>query len=158
MTKKPFSRNMYDLADNSAKKQMISWIEENHPNCSVDSDENYFFDISVTPDDGGLPFFYEVEVKYGWKAEWPDDWDELRIPHRKQRLLDKWKKEHPDSLLTFVVFNKDCTKAWHVDGNVVAESEVKEASNRYVRKGEMFFHIPVDQAYVVDMTNDNSNS
>ena len=156
--KKPFSKTMYDIADTSAKKQMINWIEDNHPSCSVNSDENYFFDIAVKSDDGGKPFFYEVEVKYGWKAEWPDDWKELRIPHRKQRLIDKWQKEYPDSLLTFVVFNNDCTKAWHVDGNVVADSEVKEVSNRYVRKGEMFFHIPVDQAYVVDMTNDNSNS
>ena len=156
--KKPFSKTMYDIADTSAKKQMINWIEDNHPSCSVNSDENYFFDIAVKSDDGGKPFFYEVEVKYGWKEEWPDDWKELRIPHRKQRLIDKWKKEYPESLLTFVVFNNDCTKAWHVDGNVVADSEVKEASNRYVRKGEMFFHIPVDQAYVVDMTNGNSNS
>ena len=156
--KKPFSKTMYDIADTSAKKQMINWIEDNHPSCSVNSDENYFFDIAVKSDDGGKPFFYEVEVKYGWKAEWPDDWKELRIPHRKQRLIDKWQKEYSDSLLTFVVFNNDCTKAWHVDGNVVADSEVKEVSNRYVRKGEMFFHIPVDQAYVVDMTNGNSNS
>ena len=156
--KKPFSKTMYDIADTSAKKQMINWIEDNHPSCSVNSDENYFFDIAVKSDDGGKPFFYEVEVKYGWKSEWPDDWKELRIPHRKQRLIDKWQKEYPDSLLTFVVFNNDCTKAWHVDGNVVADSEVKEVSNRYVRKGEMFFHVPVDQAYVVDMTNGNSNS
>ena len=46
--KKPFSRNMYDQADNAAKSQMISWIEENHPKCSINSDENYFFDIAVS--------------------------------------------------------------------------------------------------------------
>ena len=157
--KKPFSKTMYDIADTSAKKQMIKWIEEHHPNCSVNSDENYFFDLAVKSDDGSNdPFFYEVEVKYTWKEEWPDNWKELRIPYRKQRLLDKWQKEYPNSLLTFVVFNNDCTKAWHVDANVVLESEVKEASNRYVKKGEMFFHIPVDQAYVVDMKNGNSSS
>ena len=52
----------------------------------------------------------------------------------------------------------DLKKAWHVPAHVVSESEVKEASNKNVRKGELFFHIPVDQAYQVDMTYGNSNS
>ena len=58
--------------------------------------------------------------------------------------------------LTFVVFNHDCTKAWHVDGHTLLDCEVKEVSNRNIRKGEKFFHIPIADAYLVDMKNESS--
>ncbi len=150
--KKPFDRDLYNKADSAAKKHMINWLEFTQPKCTVNSEETTYFDLTVKTDDLGSPQFYEVEIKYAWKGDWPESWTELRIPFRKKRLLDKWKKEHLDSLLTFIVFNHDCSRAWHVDGNTVLESEVKEASNKNIRKGELFFHIPVDQAYQVDMS------
>jgi len=155
--KKPFSKTVYDIADTTAKKHMIGWLEHTQPRCTVNSNETTYFDLTVLTDDLGDSQLYEVEIKYAWKEEWPDSWTELRIPFRKKRLLDKWKKDHINSLLTFIVFNHDCTRAWHVDGNTVLESEVKEASNRHIKKGELFFHIPVDQAYQVDMTYDKGN-
>ena len=107
--------------------------------------------------EGHPRLLWEVEVKYSWKTdEWPDSWKELRIPYRKQRLLDKWKNECYNDILTFVVFNHDCTKAWHVDGHTLLDCEVKEVSNRNIRKGEKFFHIPVTDAYLVDMKNESS--
>ena len=36
-------------------------------------------------------------------------------------------------------------------------SKVKEAPNKNVAKGELFFHIDVRDAYQVDMVDDNSN-
>ena len=156
--KKPFNKTTYDIADTTAKKHMMGWLEHTQPKCTVNSKETTYFDLTVKTDDGGDAQLYEVEIKYAWKEEWPDTWDELRIPHRKKRLLDKWKKEYRNCLLTFIVFNHDCSKAWHIDGDTVLESEVKEASNRYVRKGELFFHIPIKQAYQVDMTYDKGNS
>ena len=156
--RKKFDRTLYEIADKAAKKAMVSWLE-NKDHTNIDTNETTYFDIvsTVGPD---LPWrhLYEVEVKYSWKGnEWPDSWKELRIPHRKQRLLDKWKKECYNDLLTFVVFNHDCTMAWHVDGNTLLECEVKEASNYKIRKGEKFFHIPVEDAYLVDMTNESSS-
>ena len=156
--KKPFSKTTYDIADTTAKKHMNGWLEHTQPQCTVNSKETTYFDLTVKTDDGGDAQLYEVEIKYAWKEEWPDTWDELRIPHRKKRLLDKWKEDYRHCLLTFIVFNHDCSKAWHIDGDTVLESEVKEASNRYVRKGELFFHIPIKQAYQVDMTYDKGNS
>ena len=152
--KKPFNKTLYDIADSTAKKHMIGWLEHNDPKCTVNSEETTYFDLTVKTDDGSAPSFYEVEIKYSWKNEWPDNWLELRIPHRKKRLLEKWKKEHRNCLLTFIVFNHDCSKAWHVDGQTVLDSQVKEAPNRNVKKGELFFHIPIQEAYQVDMTYD----
>ena len=38
-----------------------------------------------------------------------------------------------------------------ISGKTVADSKVKEVSNRNVSKGEKFFHINVEHAKLVDM-------
>jgi len=148
--RKPFDKALYDVADTKAKKHMVGWLKE-QGYTNIATNETYYFDIICTVDD--LPrLLYEVEIKYSWKGDWPDSWREIRIPERKRRLLDKWKEESPDDVLTFVVFRDDCKKAWHIDGATLLECEVKEAPNRNIRKGEKFFHIPTSSAYLVDMT------
>jgi hypothetical protein len=156
--KKPFSKDEYDKADVPAKKHMIGWLNKNIPNLIIESDENYGFDIRGHLDANSNNHFYEVEVKWGWKDEWPPHWKELRIPYRKKRLLDKWQKDFPQSDLTFVVFRSDFKKAWHVPGDILLESEVKEAYNKNIARGEKFFHILTESVYQVDMTYDNSDS
>ena len=154
--KKKFDKALYDMADKAAKDAMVAWLKNDHSN--INTNETTYFDIVCTSGPEGHPrLLWEVEVKYSWKTdEWPDSWKELRIPYRKQRLLDKWKNECYNDILTFVVFNHDCTKAWHVDGHTLLDCEVKEVSNRNIRKGEKFFHIPVTDAYLVDMKNESS--
>ena len=148
--RKPFDKALYDVADTKAKKHMVGWLKE-QGYTNIATNETYYFDIICTVED--LPrLLYEVEIKYSWKGDWPDSWREIRIPERKRRLLDKWKEESPDDVLTFVVFRDDCKKAWHIDGATLLECEVKEAPNRNIRKGEKFFHIPTSDAYLVDMT------
>ena len=148
--RKPFDKALYDVADTKAKKHMVGWLKE-QGYTNIATNETYYFDIICTVDD--LPrLLYEVEIKYSWKGDWPDSWREIRIPERKRRLLDKWKEESPDDVLTFVVFRDDCKKAWHIDGATLLECEVKEAPNRNIRKGEKFFHIPTSDAYLMDMT------
>ena len=148
--RKPFDKALYDVADTKAKKHMVGWLKE-QGYTNIATNETYYFDIVCTVDD--LPrLLYEVEIKYSWKGDWPDSWREIRIPERKRRLLDKWKEESPDDVLTFVVFRDDCKKAWHIDGATLLECEVKEAPNRNIRKGEKFFHIPTSDAYLMDMT------
>jgi len=108
--------------------------------------------------DEGLPrHLYEVEMKSQWRGDWPPSWREIRIPYRKSRLLKKWKADCPDDLLTFVVFREDCLKAWHIDGDTVMNSDVREVSNRRIRKGEKFFHINVGDAYLVDMKHEGNS-
>ena len=153
--KKQFDKALYDVADKAAKDAMVTWLKENdHTN--INTNETTYFDIvsTVAPD---LPrHLYEVEVKYSWRTPWPDTWKEIRIPYRKKRLLDKWKDECYNDLLTFVVFRNDCSQAWFMDGDTVLNAEVKEASNRNIRKGEQFFHIPMSDAYLVDMNNESN--
>jgi hypothetical protein len=158
MVRKPFSKDEYDKADTPAKKQMLGWLGHNIPDLITDSEENFGFDIRGYLDSSSSNHFYEVEVKWGWKGDWPESWKELRIPHRKKRLLDKWQKDFRNADLTFVVFRGDFKRAWHVPGDVLLESEVKEAYNKNIAKGEKFFHVRTDLIYQVDMTYDNSDS
>ena len=159
--RKPFDKALYDVADTKAKEHMVGWLKEHNQqlqpgadnnNSDISTNETYYFDIVCTLDEALPRLLYEVEIKYSWKGDWPDSWREIRIPERKRRLLDKWKEESPDDVLTFVVFRDDCKKAWHIDGATLLECEVKEAPNRNIRKGEKFFHIPTSDAYLVDMT------
>ena len=149
---KAFDQSAYDRADTKAKKAMIGWLKE-RDHCRIKSDETYSFDIISEVDEGLPRHLYEVEMKsQWWGGEWPPSWKEIRIPYRKSRLINRWKSECPDDLLTFVVFRGDCLKAWFIDGDTVMDSEVREVSNRRIKNGEKFFHINVGDAYEVDMT------
>ena len=156
--RKKFSREEYDKADVPSKKHMIGWLNKNIPDLIIESEENFGFDIRGHLDTNSGNHFYEVEVKWGWEGEWPPHWKELRIPYRKKRLLDKWQKDYSEDDLTFVVFRGDFKKAWHVPADILLESEVKEAYNKNIAKGEKFFHILTDSIYQVDMTYDNGDS
>ena len=155
--KRPFSKKLYDQSDQPAKDAMVNWLNKNIPDLIIDSKENYGFDIRGTVNGNGSKSFYEVEIKYGWTGEWPESWKEIRIPYRKKRLIDLWQGKFKDELFTFVIFRKDLKKAWHIPADIVMLSKVKEAPNRAVAKGELFFHIDVRDAYQVDMVDDNSN-
>ena len=149
--KKKFDKALYDVADKKAKEVMIKWLEKNTNSTDINMKEDTYFDItcSINPD---LPrHFYEVEIKYSWKGDWPRSWKDIRIPYRKKRLLDKWKKDNYNDLLTFVVFREDCKQAWFFDGDSVLNSEVKEVSNRNIQKGERFFHLQTKDGYIVDI-------
>ena len=148
MPTKKFDNKLYKDSDPISKEAMSKWLSK-HGYTHINPEETYGVDIVCKKED--IPSYFETEIKYGWKEEWPNSWKEIRIPHRKKRLLDRWKKECYNDLLTFVIFKNDCTQAWHIDGETVLNSEVKEASNRVIRKGELFFHIPVTDAYLVDM-------
>lgn len=147
--RKLFDKSVYDKADRAAKDAAFKFISTMNYT-TVDTTERKDFDI-LCKARTETHHLYEVEVKYAWKGEWPESWTEIRIPHRKKRLLDKWQKEYPNALFTFMVFRNDCEKAWHIDANVLLDCEVKEAYNKNISKGEKFFHIPVERANLIDI-------
>ncbi len=51
--KKPFDKTLYDIADTTAKQKMIGWLEHTQPECTVNSEETTYFDLTVKTDDGG---------------------------------------------------------------------------------------------------------
>ena len=134
---KAFDRNLYIKADSRGKDVISSWLTK-QGHSITNTKETYSCDI-VT-EKNGITHNTEVEIKFSWKGDWPDSWDEIRIPFRKNRLLSK-------DNLTFYVLRSDCKQAWAISADTLKNiATVKEASNRYIRKGEKFFHVPVQHA------------
>ena len=113
---------------------------------------NYLkFKTSFVSDDDGTfwPGVIEVpaetEIKYAWEGEWPTHWIDVRIPYRKQKLLDRIDKN-----LTFYVLRSDLKETWVIpDFTIKKYAVIKEMPNRYVPKGEKFFFIPADKIHKV---------
>ena len=143
--RKPFSRTLYDKADSKAKDIMRTYLEKQGHKLKKDI-EQYYCDIEGEEGHG-----WEVEIKYSWKKEWPEAWEDVRIPHRKKRLIDKKGADN----ITFFVLNSTCNQAWEIPGYAVDKAEVVEVSNRFVPKGELFYSILVAQAKKIFLTGEN---
>lgn len=129
-----------------SQKYMIDWLKE-HDHSNISPDPTNQFDLISTVD-GDLPrLLFEIEVNYAWQGEWPETWEEIFISEEKVKPLEKWREECPDDILTFVIFRSDLEKAWHIDGSSLLECTVRNN----------LLHIPTSDAYLMDMTYDESS-
>lgn len=139
---KPFDRNLYTLADTQAKTIITSWLEKQGHKVTAKK-ENYSCDLTTEKD--GEVHNVEVEIKFSWKGQWPDSWKEIRIPYRKKKLLGT-------KNLTFYVLRSDCKQVWEIPATILETvATVKEVTNRYVKNGEKFFHVPVEHATLLNV-------
>ena len=146
MTKvrKSFNRALYEAYDGPARTALVLYLESKG-HTIVNNEENY--SVDVVSQYKGNTYFNEAEVKTGWKSDWPTDWKEIRIPERKQRLLDK----HVDGYLNFYVFRADLRQVWRIKDTLLTQESLGEAKGRYIRKGELFFHIPYTKAELINL-------
>jgi len=142
--RKQFNRALYEAYDTKAKDALIAYLlKKGH--VLVNTEENYHVD--VISQKHGFTYFNEAEVKVAWEGDWPEHWKEIRIPERKQRLLDKYQGEN--GVLNFYVFRKDLKEAWRIRDYLLTRESLAEAKGRYIRKGELFFHIPFTDAELI---------
>ena len=144
--RKQFNRALYEAYDKKAKDALVSHLKSKD-HVIVNTEENYFVD--VVSQKHGLTFLNEAEVKVAWKGDWPQHWKEIRIPERKQRLLDKY--EGDDGVLNFYVFREDLKQAWRIKDTLLTRESLGEAKGRYIKPGELFFHIPFTEAELVQL-------
>jgi len=147
MATKKFDKKLYDQADPLSKGIMVAWLERNGYKF-INPEENYGVDITCLKDN--RPAFFETEIKYSWVRDWPNEWDEVRIPYRKSKIINKWIRNGSLGILTFVIFRGDCKQAWFVDGQVVRDSKVARLNNKYA-SNEQFYHIDVNDAHIINM-------
>ena len=146
MTKvrKSFNRALYEAYDGPARTALVLYLgSKGHT--IVNNEENY--SVDVVSQYKGHTYFNEAEVKTGWKSDWPTDWKEIRIPERKQRLLDK----NVDGFLNFYVFRADLRQVWRIKDTLLTQESLGEAKGRYIRKVELFFHIPYTKAELINL-------
>lgn len=144
--RKQFNRALYEAYDEPARSALVSYLE-GKGHVIVNNEENY--NVDVVSQKHGYTYFNEAEVKVAWKEDWPTHWEEIRIPERKQRLLDKHDNEN--GVLNFYVFRADLKQAWRIRDTFLTPDSLKEAKGRYIRKGELFFHIPYTKAELVKL-------
>ena len=146
---KKFDRSLYDRADGVSKSTIISYLlSKKHT--ITNSEEKYSCDIESMSEEGAV-CFSETEIKYSWKGEWPKSLEDVRIPYRKQKLLDKISEN-----LTFYVLRADCKEAWVISDEAIKENAtIIEIPNKYVPKGEKFFSIPVESIYKIVLDNES---
>jgi len=142
--RKSFNRALYEAYDGPARTALVLYLESKG-HTIVNNEENY--SVDVVSQYKGNTYFNEAEVKTGWKSDWPTDWKEIRIPERKQRLLDK----HVDGFLNFYVFRADLRQVWRIKDTLLTQESLGEAKGRYIRKGELFFHIPYTKAELINL-------
>jgi hypothetical protein len=144
--RKPFNKAMYKMFDGIAKETLFNFLKSKG-HTIINKKEDYYADV-VSEKDGYI-YFNEAEVKSQWNGDWPEHWKEIRIPERKQRLLDKYEGEK--GVLNFYVFRGDMKKAWRIKDTCLTEDSLKEAHGRYIKKGEKFFHIPYTNAELITL-------
>ena len=144
--RKSFNRALYEAYDSPARDALVSYLEAKG-HTIVNNEEN--FNVDVVSQKGGYTYFNEAEVKTAWKADWPVEWKEIRIPERKQRLLDKHSSEN--GVLNFYVFRPDFKQAWRIKDTQLTQDSLKVAKGRYITHGEKFFHIPFVEAELVNL-------
>jgi hypothetical protein len=144
--RKSFNRALYEAYDEPAKQALVKLLEAKG-HTIVSTEENYYVD--VVSQKNGYTYFNEAEVKTAWKTDWPTTWADIRIPERKQRLIDKHGVEN--GVLNFYVFNKDMTQAWRIKDTLLTRESLAPAFGRNIRKGELFFHIPYTSAELVKL-------
>jgi hypothetical protein len=147
MIKRPFSKALYEAYDAPARNALVSYLE-GKGHTILNNEENY--KVDVISKKGLYTYYNEVEVKTAWKGDWPAHWAEVRLPERKQRLLDKHKAS-AFSVLNFYIFRPDFKQAWRIKDTLLTQDSLKEAKGRYIVKGEKFFHIPYTKAELVKL-------
>ena len=149
METKRFDRKLYNKADPLSNGVMVKWLDKNGYE-EIDPKETYGVDITCKK--GDTPAFFETEIKYSWVKgqDWPNHWDEIRIPYRKHKIIDKWVQSGGEGTLTFVVFRPDCKQAWFIDGQVVRDAKVASINNKYM-SNEKFYHIDVNDANLINI-------
>ena len=144
--RKTFNRALYEAYDAPAREALVSHLEAKG-HTIVNNEENY--NVDVVSQKGDYTYYNEVEVKTAWKEDWPTHWTDIRIPERKQRLLDK--HEGIKGVLNFYIFRPDFKQAWRIKDTKLTKESLKEAKGRYIQKGEKFFHIPYTEAELIKL-------
>jgi hypothetical protein len=140
---KPFDKKLYEENDSSAKKLLIKILKIAGHEIKRTS-ENFYADI--VSEKNGLIYYSEGEVKRGWIDDWNKTWEEIRIPERKKRLLEKYTNR-----VNFFIFNLNLNKCWLIKGKQLTTDRIKKAIGNKISKNEKFFHIPYKEAVLIDL-------
>ena len=144
VVRRKFSKALYEAYDSKARDALEDYLVSRGHTIHNNKED---FGVDVVSIKGDNIYYNEAEVKVAWDGDWPEHWEEIRIPERKTRLLDKYKT----GFLNFYIFSKDMTKAWRIKDTSLTKERLKVAFGRNIVKGEQFFHIPYKEAELIHL-------
>jgi hypothetical protein len=56
-----------------------------------------------------------------------------------------------NGVLNFYVFRNDLKQVFRIKDTSLTEDRLKEAKGRYIRAGEKFFHVPFQEAELINL-------
>ena len=147
---RPFDAESYKINDPSAKATLKNYLIKRGFH-SIEDNENYSFDLTGYKDN--KKYLFEVEIKNQWLDVWPNSWQEIRIPKRKERLILEWKKSFPACPFYFVILNHNMNYAWLIDADIVGGAKTGKIKNSTKTNAphlkEPFYHIDKDKALLI---------
>lgn len=135
--RKGFDRALFEKYDTKAKEATIEFLGGD---AREYTENRYKQDIIYTGADG-QELFAECEVKRVWHG-WDFPYDSVQLPQRKQKFFDK--------PTLFFIWNEPVDRAATFWSYMIEDLEPVEVSNRYIRKGEFFFQVPLDKVIFTD--------
>ena len=143
--RKQFSKRLHDGHDNKARDTAKRYWEA-QGYYAVDNPNTKGVDLLIIDKTTEEVVGYcEVEVKNNWNAK-TFQYDTLQIPERKGKYLELYGDK-----IRYMVFSKDLTQAFLLDNVSFRGAALKEISNKYVRKGEYFYQVPIKNCDLVRM-------
>ena len=147
-----FQPQSYKENDSKGKIAITNYLERNGHSI-LDTKEDYSFDIKS--EKNGNTYYSEVEMKRQWFGDWLPSWKEIRIPYRKFKLLNKFKEmNEKDAFFNFYVIRGDMECAWRIKDYQFTPETVQEIYLSNARRYEYFFHIPYQEAELVQLKED----
>jgi len=134
--RKGFDRALFEKYDKAAKEATIAFLGSG---AREYTENRYAQDIIYQGYEREL--FAECEVKRVWKG-WDFPYDSVQLPERKKKFFDK--------PTLFFIWNEDCTRAATFWSHMIEDLEPVEVPNRYIRKGEYFFQVPLERVIFTD--------
>lgn len=135
--RKAFSNRLHDGHDGKARDAAKRyWKTQGY--LAIDNPNTKGVDLLIMdPATEEVLGYCEVEVKNNWNNK-TFQYETLQIPERKGKYLELYGEQ-----IRYMVFSKDLTQAFLLDKLSFKRAALKEISNKYVRKGEYFYQVPI---------------
>lgn len=140
--RKTFDPGLHLKNDDIAKQNGINLMNAIFRVNAIENPDTYGVDLLLMSDSGQNLGAAEVEVKYSWKDHF--FFKTLHIPERKEKFAKQG--------VYFIVFNQFLNKALLVEGQTLLNSPKKPVKNKFVKDGEFFFDVPIEECFYYDIS------
>ena len=130
---KKFSKSLFRQSDPKSRKVVKEYFTKNNIPLEDNSDK---YGVDLLAKDGSLQI--EVEHRLVWDGE-EFPFADVNVPERKAKYF-------VENHICYVILSRDYSRIGMIDGKTlmkyINDDNLQESSNKFVKKGEMFFKVP----------------